>query len=202
MNVLSSGSTMKPGDAVTSPNGHYRMELQPDGNLVLTGPRGLAWDTATRGSGAATAEMQTDGNFVLSTGDRRVVWSADTAGPGAHLVLQDDRNLVILAADGATVLWTPNCYLTEAERAAEEEAVAEEAAQHAATAPVPAPSATPAPQTYTVQRGDTLSAIARRFHGNAGEYRRIAAANNLVDPDAIRHGQRGEIALMRGIPPG
>jgi hypothetical protein len=38
MNVLSSGSTLRPGDALTSQNGRYRLELQSDGNLVLTGP--------------------------------------------------------------------------------------------------------------------------------------------------------------------
>jgi LysM repeat protein len=187
MNVLSSGSALKPGDALTSQNGRYRFELQSDGNLVLTGPTGLAWDSDTRGEGAATAEMQADGNFVLYTADRAVVWTAETTGPGAHLVLQDDRNVVIVAADGTTVLWTPNCYVTEAERAAEEQVVAEEQAQQA---PAPAPAATPAPQTYTVQRGDTLSAIAKRFYGHASEYRRIAAANNIANPDLIHPGQQ------------
>ncbi len=127
MNVLSSGSTLRPGDALTSQNGRYRLELQSDGNLVLTGPRGLAWDSDTRGKGVATAEMQTDGNFVLYAADRGVVWTADTTGPGAHLVVQDDRNIVVVAADGSTVLWTPDCYVTEAERAAEEQAAADAA---------------------------------------------------------------------------
>ena len=191
MNVLSSGSVLKPGDSITSQNGRYRLELQSDGNLVLTGPTGLAWDSDTRGKSVATAEMQTDGNFVLYGADRSVVWTADTTGPGAQLVLQDDRNLVILAADGTTLLWTPNCYVTEAERAAEEQAIADEQAQHAPAAPAaPAPAATPAPQTYTVQRGDTLSAIAKRFYGHAGEYRRIAAANNIANPDLIHPGQQ------------
>jgi LysM repeat protein len=190
MNVLSSGSALKPGDALTSQNGRYRFELQSDGNLVLTGPTGLAWDSDTRGEGAATAEMQTDGNFVLYTADRAVVWTAETTGPGAHLVLQDDRNVVIVAADGTTVLWTPNCYVTEAERAAEEQAVAAEQAQQAPAPAAPAPTATPAPQTYTVQRGDTLSAIAKRFYGHASEYRRIAAANNIANPDLIHPGQQ------------
>ena len=190
MNVLSSGSALKPGDALTSQNGRYRFELQSDGNLVLTGPTGLAWDSDTRGEGAATAEMQADGNFVLHTADRAVVWTAETTGPGAHLVLQDDRNVVIVAADGTTVLWTPNCYVTEAERAAEEQAVAAEQAQQAPAPAAPAPTATPAPQTYTVQRGDTLSAIAKRFYGHAGEYRRIATANNIANPDLIHPGQQ------------
>ena len=190
MNVLSSGSALKPGDALTSPNGRYRFELQSDGNLVLTGPTGLAWDSDTRGEGAATAEMQADGNFGLYSADRAVVWTAETTGPGAHLVLQDDRNVVIVAADGTTVLWTPNCYVTEAERAAEEQAVAAEQAQQAPAPAAPAPTATPAPQTYTVQRGDTLSAIAKRFYGHASEYRRIAAANNIANPDLIHPGQQ------------
>ena len=190
MNVLSSGSALKPGDALTSQNGRYRFELQSDGNLVLTGPTGLAWDSDTRGEGAATAEMQADGNFVLYTADRAVVWTAETTGPGAHLVLQDDRNVVIVAADGTTVLWTPNCYVTEAERAAEEQAVAAEQAQQAPAPAAPAPTAPPAPQTYTVQRGDTLSAIAKRFYGHASEYRRIAAANNIANPDLIHPGQQ------------
>ena len=195
MNVLASGTALQPGDALVSPNGRYHLELQTDGNLVLTGPTGVAWDSGTRGKGVATAEMQADGNFVLYTAERNVVWDADTTGPGAHLLLQDDRNVVILAADGVTLLWTPNCYVTEAERAAEEQAVADEAAQQAAQQPAatpaaPAPSATAAPQTYTVQRGDTLSAIAKRFYGHAGEYRRIAAANNIANPDLIHPGQQ------------
>jgi nucleoid-associated protein YgaU len=194
MNVLSSGSTLRPGDALTSQNGRYRLELQSDGNLVLTGPRGLAWDSDTRGKGVATAEMQTDGNFVLYAADRGVVWTADTTGPGAHLVLQDDRNIVIYAADGTTVLWTPNCYLSETEKATEAQQEADaktkvdaEAAA-AAGAPAPAPAA-PAAQTYTVVRGDTLSAIAKRFYGKASEYRKIASANNLANPDLIHPGQ-------------
>ncbi len=52
------------------------------------------------------------------------------------------------------------------------------------------PGGHPAPQTYTVQRGDTLSAIAKRFYGHAGEYRRIAAANNIANPDLIHPGQQ------------
>jgi LysM repeat protein len=53
--------------------------------------------------------------------------------------------------------------------------------------------APPAPQatTYTVQAGDTLSAIAKRFLGNANDYMEIFNANRdqLSDPDKIRPGQ-------------
>ena len=45
--------------------------------------------------------------------------------------------------------------------------------------------------TYTVQSGDTLSAIAKRFLGNANDYMDIFNANRdqLSDPDKIKPGQ-------------
>jgi nucleoid-associated protein YgaU len=45
--------------------------------------------------------------------------------------------------------------------------------------------------TYTVQPGDTLSAIAQRLLGNANEYMDIFNANRdqITDPDKIRPGQ-------------
>ncbi len=45
---------------------------------------------------------------------------------------------------------------------------------------------------YTVQRGDSLGAIAHKFYGDAAEYTRIYDANRrlLPSPDQIRVGQR------------
>jgi hypothetical protein len=58
------------------------------------------------------------------------------------------------------------------------------------------PAATPAgggagAQTYTVQSGDTLGAIAKKFLGNANAYMDIFNANKdqLSDPDKIKPGQ-------------
>lgn len=44
---------------------------------------------------------------------------------------------------------------------------------------------------YTVQKGDTLSAISKRYYGNAGLYMRIFEANKplLSHPDKIYPGQ-------------
>jgi LysM repeat protein len=46
-------------------------------------------------------------------------------------------------------------------------------------------------QTYTVQAGDTLSAIAKRLLGNANSYMEIFNANRdvLTNPDVIKPGQ-------------
>lgn len=51
------------------------------------------------------------------------------------------------------------------------------------------PSATE--QTYTVQSGDTLSHIAKRFYGKAEQWQPIFEANRdqLDDPDLIQPGQ-------------
>lgn len=46
-------------------------------------------------------------------------------------------------------------------------------------------------QTYTVQKGDTLSAIAQQHYGKASRWHAIFDANRdqLEDPDLIRPGQ-------------
>jgi nucleoid-associated protein YgaU len=43
--------------------------------------------------------------------------------------------------------------------------------------------------TYTVESGDTLSKIAKRFYGDANHYHEIAAANDIDNPDRIDVGQ-------------
>ena len=58
-------------------------------------------------------------------------------------------------------------------------------------ASAPAASGGGAGQTYTVQSGDTLSGIAKRFLGNANAYMDIFNMNRdqLSDPDKIKPGQ-------------
>lgn len=49
----------------------------------------------------------------------------------------------------------------------------------------------PPAQTYTVEKGDTLSAIAKQFYGKASAWPKIFEANRdqLDDPDRIKPGQ-------------
>ncbi len=55
----------------------------------------------------------------------------------------------------------------------------------------PEPATEPlTPAVHTVARGDTLSKIALRYYGKKGAWPRIARANNLPDPDALRVGQK------------
>jgi nucleoid-associated protein YgaU len=45
-------------------------------------------------------------------------------------------------------------------------------------------------QYYTVQPGDNLSNISKRFYGDANKYPQILKANSLEDPDKIKAGQQ------------
>ena len=66
------------------------------------------------------------------------------------------------------------------------------APQSSAAGPSSQPTAAASPTlSYTVQAGDTLSAIAKKFLGSANEYMDIFNANRdqLTDPDKIKPGQ-------------
>jgi nucleoid-associated protein YgaU len=74
--------------------------------------------------------------------------------------------------------------------------VVQTAAAPQASIPTKAKQEAPPPaaareQTYTVEKGDTLSAISKKFYGNANLYMRIFEANRdqLKDPDKIQIGQ-------------
>ncbi len=71
--------------------------------------------------------------------------------------------------------------------------VAEQRTQSAAaTTQQPNSVQTPAQASYTVQSGDTLSKISKRFYGDANDYMRIFYANRdqLNDPNKIQVGQQ------------
>jgi putative sterol carrier protein len=59
----------------------------------------------------------------------------------------------------------------------------------------------PAVTSYTVQRGDTLSKIARIVYGDAYKYPIIQQANNLSDPGQIWVGQVLVIPVISGVSP-
>ena len=60
------------------------------------------------------------------------------------------------------------------------------------TAPTPAGTdSNRAGKTYVVQKGDSLSKIAKKEYGDAGDWRKIFEANRdlIKDPDLIHPGQ-------------
>ena len=55
-------------------------------------------------------------------------------------------------------------------------------------------------ETYTVAAGDTLSAICRRFYGDATLYGRLAAANGIANPNLIHPGQVLRLPAREELP--
>lgn len=54
----------------------------------------------------------------------------------------------------------------------------------------PEPTHTDNKKYYTVQKGDTLWAIAKKYYGNGSQYPKIVQANNIKNPDLIYPGQK------------
>jgi hypothetical protein len=101
------GSTFQ--NRLRSQDTRFELNMQTNGNLVLTQGSTTLWSTYGQGAGTGQlATMQNDGNFVVYNSNHSAVWSSNTSGnPGAYLALQDDGNLVIYASTGS-VLWASN----------------------------------------------------------------------------------------------
>ncbi|MEU3354592.1 LysM peptidoglycan-binding domain-containing protein [Streptomyces sp. NPDC037389] len=179
------GDTLHVGDELglgqSLQGGAYTLTLQNDGNLVLSEPGGVVWATDTHEKGVQRAVLQEDGNFVLYTGDG-AVWATDTNGMDAdRLVVQADRNVVLYGKDDSP-LWASDTNTDDPL------AVEEPFAAAAVDDEVPSPPP-PTVQTYTVEAGDTLWAIAERFYGDGNRYAEIAAASGIDNPDVVDVGQ-------------
>lgn len=77
----------------------------------------------------------------------------------------------------------------EEQAAAEERDMSEEKTGSGEQTATAEPAAAEAAGNYTVQRGDSLAKIARRFYGSTAYVRKICDLNQIEDPDRITPGQ-------------
>lgn len=95
--TLSANGTLASGQYLQSPDGHFRVSMRGNGNLVerVHGGRVL-WSTGTSKYPGARAFMQVNGNLVVYDPSSTAVWSSNSPTAGCpRLVLQNDGNLVI-----------------------------------------------------------------------------------------------------------
>ena len=103
---LPTGRTLASGQSLTSPDGQYRLTVQPDGDLALVAladPTTVLWHTATTGHPGARLVMQDLGNLVLVDPQGLLLWNTGTTGSGVTLSVQSGGDVVVHA--GASVLW-------------------------------------------------------------------------------------------------
>jgi hypothetical protein len=100
---VTSGTGLRLGESIVSPNGLYRLQLQTDGNLVLTRPGNrVLWSLGKKSSWLT---LQPNGNlvaFLYTKGG----WATNTGGNGASVLkLQDDGNVVLRRLDTNVAVW-------------------------------------------------------------------------------------------------
>jgi hypothetical protein len=103
------GTELKGGSWLASSNGHFRLAMQPDGNLVLYWEGHPLWASNTAKHPGAVLAMQADGNLVVYEGNRPI-WSSGTDRGGNalyHLSLQDNGNVAIYSP-AQKPIWTAN----------------------------------------------------------------------------------------------
>ena len=103
---LGAGTTLRSGAYLTSANGRYRLEMQANGDLVLSEEGHVLWASHTARHRGAVATMQRDGNFVIYQ-RRRALWSSQTSRHGRgdyYLSLQTNGN-VVLDSPAHQTLW-------------------------------------------------------------------------------------------------
>jgi hypothetical protein len=95
--TLSANGALGSGQYLLSPDGHFRVLMQSDGDLVESILGGRAtWSTGTDKAAGARAVMQVNGNLVIYDPTNTAVWSSNSPTVGCpRLVLQNDGNLVI-----------------------------------------------------------------------------------------------------------
>lgn len=95
--TLATYGTLAAGQDIVSPDGHYELVMEADGDLVesIVGGRAL-WSSNTTGNVGAHAVMQPGGNLVIYDSAGAAVWSSNSSGTGCPvLAIQDDGNVVV-----------------------------------------------------------------------------------------------------------
>lgn len=128
--LLPPNQMMSPGQYLMSENGHFRLVLQADGNLVIKEGETIVWMADSNQAYSKTLQrkkMREHLHFVISNSgflydpSRRRLWIAESTHSvdkslwyNACMVIQNDGNLVIYDQRTGNLCWarfgfTPGC---------------------------------------------------------------------------------------------
>ncbi len=101
--TLDQGTTLASGEARSSPNGQFRLEMGTEGRLTYAEVGGpTLWSTPTSGNPGAVATVGAGALTVTAT-DGRVVWSTETTGTSSALRIGSNGSLTLVS--GSSVRW-------------------------------------------------------------------------------------------------
>jgi hypothetical protein len=96
---------LRAGQALRSPNGSYRAEMQGDGNFVVYSPTGAIWASNTNGYPGSWLVLQEDGNMVVYRPGGVAIWASNTVGRSVERATIDDTGLLALYNVGGVRVW-------------------------------------------------------------------------------------------------
>lgn len=88
-----------------SRNGLFRLDMQEDGNLVLSHRGSPIWWSETTNLGEYL-HMHANGNLVINDENNNTLRSSNTRGLADYLEIQNDGNLVIFDAEKNSIATT------------------------------------------------------------------------------------------------
>ena len=103
--TLRTGEAFYVGDTLVSKNGKYTMQIQPEGNLVVTTQGETVWETRTSSNSVGRLLVRGDGNVVLYDKNANTLWYTDTykTGNKNRLVLTNWGSLDVVTKENKRV---------------------------------------------------------------------------------------------------
>lgn len=90
VSLLTAGQTIPAGSQRVSANKKYRLTMQADGNLRLSGEHDRTlWVSGTAGHPGARAQLRTSGDLAVIDKSNRVLWRSNT-GAARSVVIEND----------------------------------------------------------------------------------------------------------------
>lgn len=102
------GTTLNPGDSVTSPNGQFRLVLQGDGNLVEYGiGNAVLWASNTTNQPGAVAVIGKNRALdIVRNGKRLARWASAGTAQSTRFDVRGDGTMALYSGSSAIVNWT------------------------------------------------------------------------------------------------
>ena len=105
---LDAGQELHMDERLTSANGQFALVLQTDGNLVLSEGGEAVWASGTDGREVTNVIMQEDGNLVLYAANGEPVWASQTDGTNGAYLLLQDDRNLVIYSADGNPIWATN----------------------------------------------------------------------------------------------